>query len=395
MVFDFAALPPEINSALMYLGSGSGPLMAAAAAWSNLAAELSTTATSWESIIGTLTGSQWTGAGSAAAAAAAQPYVSWLTTTAAAAEQAGAQASASAAAYEAAFTGTVPPPVIAANRSTLATLVATNFLGINTPAIMATEALYAEMWVQDAVTMYTYQAASAAAAALSPLTPASPTASPAAEGIQSAAVSESFSQATASPAASGLSGITSLLSGGYIGEGIWNALPSGVQSLLSDADGLLGTPVVFNGLNGAVNTAAWFVMNTIPTAVSLGHTLGAAAPAVAAADAVTPLAGGAIMGQGALVNSVSGGAVSAGMAEAGAVGGLSVPASWAAPTPATLAANTSAISGSGWTAAAEEAGMAPVVPGMPGMGAAAKGAGAFAAPRYGVKPIVMPKQVVV
>ena len=57
MVFPFAALPPEINSALMYTGAGSGPLMAASTAWSNLAAELSTTATSWDSIIGTLTAS--------------------------------------------------------------------------------------------------------------------------------------------------------------------------------------------------------------------------------------------------------------------------------------------------------------------------------------------------
>ncbi|HEY1439633.1 MAG TPA: PPE family protein, partial [Mycobacterium sp.] len=160
MVLDFAAMPPEMNSALMYAGAGAGPLMAAATAWNNLAAELSTTATQWESIITALTTEQWTGAGSAAAAAAAQPIVSWLTTTAAAAEQAGAQATASAAAYEAAFAATVPPPVIAANRAQLAALIATNFLGVNTPAIMATEAQYAEMWVQDATTMYTYQAAS-------------------------------------------------------------------------------------------------------------------------------------------------------------------------------------------------------------------------------------------
>ncbi|WP_156747906.1 PPE family protein, partial [Mycobacterium sp. E3198] len=140
MVLDFAALPPEINSGLMYAGAGSGPLMAAATAWSNLAAELSTTATSWDSIVGTLTGEQWTGAGSAAAASAAAPYISWLTTTSAAAEQAGAQASAAAAAYEAAFAGTVPPAVIAANRAQLMALVATNIFGQNTPAIMATEA---------------------------------------------------------------------------------------------------------------------------------------------------------------------------------------------------------------------------------------------------------------
>src|SRR5262245_46761718 len=103
----FAALPPEINSGLMYTGAGAGPLMAAATAWNNLAAELSTTATQYESIVTTLTTEQWTGAGSRAAAAAAQPYVEWLTSTAAAAEQAGAQATASAAAYEAAFAATV------------------------------------------------------------------------------------------------------------------------------------------------------------------------------------------------------------------------------------------------------------------------------------------------
>ena len=43
MAFDFGALPPEVNSLRMYTGPGSGPMMAAAAAWNNLAAELSTT----------------------------------------------------------------------------------------------------------------------------------------------------------------------------------------------------------------------------------------------------------------------------------------------------------------------------------------------------------------
>ncbi|OBI69425.1 hypothetical protein A5706_10455 [Mycobacterium sp. E796] len=155
----------------MYTGAGSGPLMAASAAWSNLAAELSTTATSWESIIGTLTGEQWTGAGSAAAAAAAQPYVSWLTTTAAAAEQAGAQASASAAAFETAYGMTVPPPLVAANRAQLMALIATNIFGQNTPAIMATEAEYSEMWAQDATAMYHYAANSASASAFSTFSP--------------------------------------------------------------------------------------------------------------------------------------------------------------------------------------------------------------------------------
>jgi hypothetical protein len=35
------------------------------------------------------------------------------------------------------------------------------------------------------------------------------------------------------------------------------------------------------------------------------------------------------------------------------------------------------------------------MPGTPGMAAATKGAGGYAGPRYGFKPIVMPKQVIV
>ena len=395
MVFAFAALPPEVNSAFLYTGAGSGPLLAASTAWSNLAAELSTTATSWDSIIGTLSG-QWTGVGSTAAAAAAQPYVGWLAKTAAAAEQAAAQAQASAAAYEAAFAGVVPPPLIAANRSLLATLVATNFLGINTPAIAATEAQYAEMWVQDAVTLTTYEAASTAAAVLQPLTPASPTTSPAAAATQSAAVAQA---ATASPAASLPGVLGGLLAGNgasSIGTGLFNLLPAPVQNLLNAADGFIGTPLIFDGVQEVGVTAAWFVGNTIPTAVSLGHTLAAAAPAaVSGVSSVTPLAGAASIGEGTLVNSVMGSGASGVLGGSSALGGLSVPASWSSAAPATLASSTAPLEGSGWTASTDEAGSGPVGGMMPGMAAAGKGAGAMAGPRYGFKPIVMPKQVVV
>ena len=34
---DFAMLPPEVNSGRMYAGPGSGPMLAAAAAWDGLA----------------------------------------------------------------------------------------------------------------------------------------------------------------------------------------------------------------------------------------------------------------------------------------------------------------------------------------------------------------------
>jgi PPE-repeat protein len=86
-------------------------------------------------------------------AAAVAPYVTWMSSTGAQAEQTAAQAAATAGAYEAAFAMTVPPGVVAANRAQLVALVATNFLGQNTPVVAATEAQYGEMWAQDAAAM--------------------------------------------------------------------------------------------------------------------------------------------------------------------------------------------------------------------------------------------------
>src|SRR6516164_4641469 len=140
----------------MYAGPGSGPMLAAAAAWDGLAAEVRSAAASYESVISGLTAGPWLGPASASMAAAAGPYMAWIGTTAAQAEQAATQAKSAAAAYEVAFAATVPPWVIAANRSLLMALIATNIFGQNTPAIAATEAQYAEMWAQDAATMYGY-----------------------------------------------------------------------------------------------------------------------------------------------------------------------------------------------------------------------------------------------
>lgn len=48
---DFGVLPPEINSGRMYAGPGSGPMLAAAAAWDGLATELQSTAADYGSVI--------------------------------------------------------------------------------------------------------------------------------------------------------------------------------------------------------------------------------------------------------------------------------------------------------------------------------------------------------
>lgn len=198
-MMDFATLPPEINSARMYMGAGSAPLLGASAAWGTVAQALAESAIMYAS---TATGlaAAWTGPSAAAMTASATKHVAWLTATAEHAEHTAVAAAEAAAAYETAFTATIPPPVIAENRTQLAALIVTNLLGQNTAAIMATEAAYMEMWAQDAAAMYTYAASSSAAVgALPQFTPPSQTTNPTGTEEQNAAVM----QAAQTPAGTG------------------------------------------------------------------------------------------------------------------------------------------------------------------------------------------------
>ena len=185
----YGAFPPEFNSGRMYTGPGAESLVAAATAWENLATELQSTASSYSSVISSLTTGPWVGPSSLAMAAAAAPYVAWMQQTAAQAAQTAAQATEAATAYETAFAAHVPPPVIAANRALLAQLVATNLFGQNTAAIAATEAQYSEMWAQDAMAMDTYFASSATASnKLAEFSPAPQTTNAAGTAMQAAAL---------------------------------------------------------------------------------------------------------------------------------------------------------------------------------------------------------------
>jgi hypothetical protein len=213
---DFGVLPPEINSGRMYTGPGAGPMLLAAAAWDGLAAQLHSTAASYSSVISGLTAG-WQGPSSETMAAAAAPYVAWMRATATQAEQAATQARAAAAAYETAFAATVPPPFVAANRALLMSLVATNFLGQNTPAIAATELHYAEMWAQDAAAMYAYVGSSATASQVTPFTEPPQTTNPTGAGGQAAAVA----QATGTAAGGHAHTLSQLMS----------AMPRSLQSL--------------------------------------------------------------------------------------------------------------------------------------------------------------------
>ena len=403
MVFDFASRPPEVNSALIYSGAGAGPLMAASSAFNNLSSELSSNAASYESVISQLTGSEWQGPSSQAMAASAQPYIGWLNTTSGQLREAATQAMASAAAYETAFSASIPPPVIAANRATLAALVATNILGQNTPAIAANEAMYGEFWAQDAAAMYGYASAAAANATLSPLTPPAENSNLTGQGLQAAAVGNAVSSngttATLSNTLGGLQNAVGaaanpLQSLAAPAQGLGLLAPG---SLLSAINGLLGVPIISNGIYNVGVTLAWNTAMMTATLPLLGHFLAGAPFGVTLGD-VTPLGAGLGFGStlAGATGSMGGGAALAGMGSASSVGGMSVPAGWSAAAPAETGAT---LAGSGWTAAADETagmgggGMQGVMPGMASAGG--RGGGYGTGPRYGVKPKVMPKQVFV
>jgi PPE-repeat protein len=396
MAFDFAARPPEINSALMYSGSGAGPLMAASSSFSALSSELSSNAASYESIVSQL-GSEWTGPSSTAMAASAQTHIGWLTTTSAQLQDAAAAATSSAAAYEAAHAATIPPAVVAANRAQLAVLVATNILGQNTPAIAANEAMYGEFWAQDAAAMYGYSAAaSAASSALTPLTDPTENTNPAGPGQQAAAVSQAVgSNGTSSTLNNALSGTQNAASS--FASPAASAAQDTPSTILSAINGLFAVPIVGNTIYNIGVTLAWNTAMMTATLPLLAHFMAGSAFGFSIGDA-TPL--GAGLGFGTTLAGAQapiGGAMAAGMGEASSVGGLSVPAGWSAATPATTVADTT-LAGTGWTAAADEgaAGMGGAPGIMPGMASAGGKSGmGFGGPRYGVKPKVMPKQVFV
>jgi PPE-repeat protein len=405
MVLNFGALPPEINSGLMYAGPGSGPMLAAAAGWDGLADELGTAAAGYGSVISELTGSPWVGEASASMVAAVAPYVGWISATATQAEQAGMQARLAAGAYETAFMMTVPPPVIAANRALLMALIATNFFGQNTPAIMATEAQYMEMWAQDAAAMYGYAAAAATASVLNPFLVPPKTTNPGGVTGQAAAVA----QAIVTPAgnsASTVSGISmapmvsALLT--TLASPISTATPtSELGALLSSlgfsssalpswevgSGGLIAT-MFGNSSNiwNSVTNYPYFALGTANSLLSVGAGLAPGAPAP------NPALGGALPPPGALGGAwnAPGAAVSASLGKAGTVGGLSVPQSWVPPTPSAISPETAGIGGEGLgVEAAPSSGPAALLRGIPLAGKGRRRITQDYATKYGSRPNVL------
>src|SRR6202453_3061007 len=347
MVLNFSWLPPEINSARISTGEGSGSLFLAASAWDGLASDLSASASSFQSVLSSLANGAWSGPASLSMAAAAAPYVTWLSAAAETAQAAASQARTAASAFESALAATVPLPLVTANRASFTSLVETNYLGQNTPAIAATEFDYVEMWAQDVAAMLGYHAgATSVAAAVSP-----------------------FSLPPVSLSA--LGGLVAPLAGA---SSALSVIPSAVGQVSS-----LASTLPLSSFASVAQVAfypASLMMSPIMMAAQAG--MHGAAPAVAGASemaANVPKFAGATAPMKGLGGGL--GSAAAGLGKARLVGAMSVPPSWEGSMPSRMgSAAMSGLGGAGVPAAAgaPTGGGMPMMP-MP-MGGGMGGAGA-------------------
>ncbi|ORB92723.1 hypothetical protein B1T49_09150 [Mycobacterium persicum] len=367
MVFEFSWLPPEVNSARMYSGAGSSSWHGAAIAWQGLAQDLTATASSFESVIAGLVHGRWAGPASLSMAAAAAPLMEWLSAAAEHAQSSAASSAAAAAAYESAFSATVHPGAVAANRTLVATLIATNFLGQNATAIATTESAYAEMWAQDVSAMIGYHTKAVAVA--STLTPLN---APPAQLVGGTAV-QPFLPVTPPimPVPPPLMPVTPVhvppLAWLFDAiTGVMSDIP--VSSVLSVAEmGMYPASMMMSPLMMAMSSAR-------------GATAGLGAAGFGATGAASPLVGGpaSSMGLSGLgATAVSGAPMSAALGQAHTMSAVSVPATWPGSVPSGL--SSAAVQGLGSTPAslAPATGSADAMPMMP---IPPRGAGSTAPP---------------
>jgi PPE-repeat protein len=337
----------------MYSGPGSASMLAAAAAWDQLASELYTTAANYASLVSGLTSGPWTGPSAASMAGAAAPHSSWLTATAGQAQRAGAQAKAAASAHAAAYSMTVPPPLIAANRSQLATLIATNILGQNAPAIAATDAHYGQMWAQDAAAMHGYAASSQSASQLTPFAWPKQNSNPNALAAQSAATGQSAGTSGGnmlsqlSQAVHGLTGAGSgISSGGIDAAADVFALPE---------EFLLDGAIIASVFGGDAYSGAGLPGALVDAPVAVAETPAALAEVPAAGLASTAQAATAAVGESASLS------------------GMSVPQGWTTAAPEMRLAAAEAPSAMAAEGAGSLVGDMPLFGGTPLMGLPGRG----------------------
>jgi PPE-repeat protein len=218
-------------------------------------------------------------------------------------------------------------------------LVANNFLGQNTGAIATNEAEYLDMWIQDALTMDTYQVNSQQASALPEQT--------AAPQVASGAVANAAAASSTSTSTGGSTIIEGLL--GDLAQlfGVKDAVPASLAP--ADLVSWLGT--VATGIAGNP-TAALFpvqvfyymgMMSSMPARMFMSSGSSAASAGGSLADGGEALlANVGKLVDGKLANVMGGvsgqlrswgSSISASLASAQHLGGLSVPNAWHGMAP--------------------------------------------------------------
>jgi len=237
-------------------------------------------------------------------------------------------------AHQAAVTAMIPAEVSLTNRTTQGTLVATNFMGFNTPAINALDAQYGGFWINNAGQRSVYGAVVSMALGLlatpAPMSPNAPDPAGPATGVAEAAgqagiqgglqaAGQTMTTAADAPAAAGSSG----------------------QSAMSSAVSSMGSMA---GQAGSLVQPAMTVANAFPQLASQAPSLfssmlgplSSAGSGLGGADAAAALgpttAESAAAGAGALAG--GGGAGGSGLLSASSIGSTFVrPASsFSAPT---------------------------------------------------------------
>jgi len=186
-----------------------------------------------------------------------------------------------------------------------------------------------------------------------------------------------------------------------VGNNASSAAAQPAQSLLDDLASFLSNST-YSGISSAFIQVPMDEMGNFASAYSdmIGMGGGGMLTALAGSSTASADLGGlgaglaGDVGPAAAVGGVGGlGAapVLAGVGQGSAIGPLSVPPSWAAGAGVPTASTPVTLASQSWTTAAPSTGGMGPIAGMPAVASGGRGGvGGFGAPRYGVKPKVMP-----
>ncbi|OBH08628.1 PPE family protein [Mycobacterium sp. E3247] len=311
--------PPEVTSTLIHSGPGAGSLIEAAGAWQSLGVELENSVAVYASVLSSLIES-WDGSSSMAMLQAVQPYLIWLRTTAQQAQQMATSAESAAAAFSDVQSAVVQPAVVAANRTRLAQLLATNTFGQNTAAIAQTENAYQTMWANNSAAMTRYQATtSQATSQLSQFNSPLSITSPSGTASQQSAVSNAAllsSGSTSSTVSNAASSLTSTISSFDPNSGWFSYFSTWGNQFISS-----GFPI--NMLSYLAQNTSAQALQGVGSDIGLGLSQGEGALAAS----VTRLAGA--------ISAAPGGAPAAAMGVGVSLGKLTAPPAVVGLLPAT------------------------------------------------------------